>query len=257
MQEREGTGVLSGLRIARHDLVVVADDDVRYDDDGLTRIEGILADADLVRPQNHFDPLPWHARWDTARMLLNRSVAADHPGRWASAARSSCRSAATTATCCSRTSNWSGPSRPREAASSRRPTSSSGAVPRRLLGSSSSALDRPTTTGRSRSGSRRSWPPRPPRSRRSGAGDRPCSAWRRHRRSCWRASVGCGTAAGGSSTPVSPWLAPLWICERAVLSWFALARRLVSGGCPYAGTVIARAATPRILRRRLETRSAG
>ena len=73
-------GVLSGLRIARHDLVVVADDDVRYDDAGLARIGAILADADLVRPQNHFDPLPWHARWDTARMLLNRSVAADHPG---------------------------------------------------------------------------------------------------------------------------------------------------------------------------------
>ncbi len=36
--------------------------------------------ADLVRPQNVFDPLPWHARWDTARMLLNRAFGSDHPG---------------------------------------------------------------------------------------------------------------------------------------------------------------------------------
>src|SRR5204862_3284412 len=27
-----------------------------------------------------FDPLPWHARWDTARTLLNRSLGADFPG---------------------------------------------------------------------------------------------------------------------------------------------------------------------------------
>jgi hypothetical protein len=34
----------------------------------------------VVRPQNYFDPLPWHARWDTGRTLLNRAVAADWPG---------------------------------------------------------------------------------------------------------------------------------------------------------------------------------
>ena len=39
-----------------------------------------LPSADLVRPQNYFDPLPWHARWDTARILLNRAIGSDFPG---------------------------------------------------------------------------------------------------------------------------------------------------------------------------------
>ena len=30
-----------------------------------------------MRPQNYFDELPWHARWDTARSLLNRVFTGD------------------------------------------------------------------------------------------------------------------------------------------------------------------------------------
>jgi hypothetical protein len=33
-----------------------------------------------VRPQNYFDPLPWHACWDTSRTLINRVWSADFPG---------------------------------------------------------------------------------------------------------------------------------------------------------------------------------
>lgn len=73
-------GVLTGLHAARHPHVVFADDDVRYEGDALERLQGELDSADVVRPQNHFRPLPWHARWDTARMLINRSVSADFPG---------------------------------------------------------------------------------------------------------------------------------------------------------------------------------
>jgi len=73
-------GVMTGLRAAGHDLVVVADDDVRWDGDGLERAFRLLDGADLVRPQNYFDPRPWHARWDTARTLLNRSWGHDYPG---------------------------------------------------------------------------------------------------------------------------------------------------------------------------------
>ncbi|MGI9121136.1 MAG: hypothetical protein ACR2G7_13625 [Acidimicrobiales bacterium] len=40
----------------------------------------LLVHADLVCPQNHFDPLPWHARWDSARTLLNRAAGIDMPG---------------------------------------------------------------------------------------------------------------------------------------------------------------------------------
>lgn len=73
-------GVVTGMRRATADHVVIADDDVRYDEGALAAVLRLLRDADLVRPQNHFDPLPWHARWDTSRTLLNRSFGADYPG---------------------------------------------------------------------------------------------------------------------------------------------------------------------------------
>ena len=73
-------GVTTGMRVASHPRVVIADDDVRYDRSGLERIGRLLEDHDLVRPQNFFDPLPWHAAWDTGRTLLNRAFGADYPG---------------------------------------------------------------------------------------------------------------------------------------------------------------------------------
>jgi hypothetical protein len=73
-------GVLTGVDLAAGDLLVIADDDVRYEPAVLAEVAERLADADLVRPQNYFNPLPWHARWDTARSLLNRSFWADYPG---------------------------------------------------------------------------------------------------------------------------------------------------------------------------------
>jgi hypothetical protein len=66
------SGVTTGVRAARNELVVIADDDVRYDRDSLERVSRELEGAHLVRPQNYFDPLPWHARIETARTLLNR-----------------------------------------------------------------------------------------------------------------------------------------------------------------------------------------
>ena len=73
-------GVLTGIRHARHERVVIADDDVRYDAATLTAVIAALDDAEVVRPQNYFDPLPWHARWDTGRTLLNRAFGGDWPG---------------------------------------------------------------------------------------------------------------------------------------------------------------------------------
>jgi hypothetical protein len=70
-------GVVTGVREASCRWVVLADDDVRYDPLALRRTVGLLAEADLVRPQNYFDELPWHARWDTARSLLNRVFTGD------------------------------------------------------------------------------------------------------------------------------------------------------------------------------------
>ncbi|HJR92487.1 MAG TPA: glycosyltransferase family 2 protein [Acidimicrobiia bacterium] len=73
-------GVTTGIGCARHEVVVVADDDVRYDDAGLAAISAALADSEIVRPQNYFQPLPWHAAWDSARSLLNRCFGSDSPG---------------------------------------------------------------------------------------------------------------------------------------------------------------------------------
>ena len=73
-------GVVTGVRVARSERVVIADDDVRYDRRALERVLALLEEADVVRPQNVFRPQPWHARWDTGRTLLNRSVSADYPG---------------------------------------------------------------------------------------------------------------------------------------------------------------------------------
>ena len=54
--------------------VVIADDDVRYDPrPAHPRRRISCATHDLVRPQNYFSPLPWHAVWDTARTLINRA----------------------------------------------------------------------------------------------------------------------------------------------------------------------------------------
>jgi hypothetical protein len=73
-------GVRTAAALATRERLVIADDDVRYDGASLRRLLDLLDEFDLVRPQNYFDPLPWHARWDSARTLLNRSLGADFPG---------------------------------------------------------------------------------------------------------------------------------------------------------------------------------
>ncbi|MBA3628245.1 MAG: glycosyltransferase family 2 protein [Actinobacteria bacterium] len=74
-------GATIGIWAAGYEKIIVADDDVRYDRNALSRLVNLLDHADLVRPQNHFRrPMPWHAHWDTARTLLNRAAGADYPG---------------------------------------------------------------------------------------------------------------------------------------------------------------------------------
>jgi hypothetical protein len=73
-------GVMTGLHLATCEKVVIADDDVRYDDAGLHEMSRLLDDAEVVRPQNVFTDLPWHAWWDTGRTLLARVTGGDWPG---------------------------------------------------------------------------------------------------------------------------------------------------------------------------------
>lgn len=73
-------GVMTGVAAAKHDAVIVADDDVRYRRAALGRMVAALQNFSVVRPQNLFHPLPWHARWDTARSLVSRLAGGDWPG---------------------------------------------------------------------------------------------------------------------------------------------------------------------------------
>lgn len=74
-------GVLTGVSLARHEKVVVADDDIRYDAAGLAHVIELLDADDLIVVGNYFDPAPWHARWDMSRSLINRAVfGGDYPG---------------------------------------------------------------------------------------------------------------------------------------------------------------------------------
>jgi hypothetical protein len=73
-------GVVSGLRRVRTAKAVVADDDVRWDAFSLRRLADALDRADVVRPQNVFAPLPWHALLDTGRILIARATGGDWPG---------------------------------------------------------------------------------------------------------------------------------------------------------------------------------
>lgn len=73
-------GVMTGVRLARHDAVVIADDDVRYTFPVLVELLRRLEGAALVVPQNFFLTHPWHVRVDTARSLVNRACGGDFPG---------------------------------------------------------------------------------------------------------------------------------------------------------------------------------
>ena len=250
-------GVLTGLRLAEHELVVLADDDVRYDDAGLEGMRRLLAVADLVRPQNYFEPLPWHARWDTARTLCNRAFAADHPGTLG-VRRSFLASLG----------GYDGDVVFENLELIRTVRAGGGRV-----------VDEPSLFIRRR----------PPTFRRF-LEQRPRQAYddqaqplrfacflaaapagvvlaRRRPRGLLVVAAGAIVAAGVGRARhrgrevfdrASPFFAPLWVAERAVFAWVALAQRLVRGGCPYAGTVIERAANPtRVLRRRLRSSVSG
>ncbi len=239
------SGVLTGVRHARHERVVLADDDVRYDASSLGRVVALLDDAEVVRPQNVFRPRPWHARWDTGRTLLNRLTGGDWPGTLA--VRRSALEA---------TDGYRGDVlfenlelvRTVEAAGGRQ------VVPLHLF------VDR-----------------RPPSTRHflSQRVRQAYDEWARPGRFAvqlalapaaavlitggeWLvlgAGIGAVIAAaeagrrraGGRSvfSPAAAFWAPLWLAERAVTSWLALGTRLIFGGVRYGDRRLREAATSR------------
>jgi hypothetical protein len=250
-------GVLTGLRLASHELVIIADDDVRYDEASLAQTVAALTTADVVRPQNYFQPLPWHARWDSGRMLLNRLTGGDWPGTLG-VRRSRLQA----------TNGYDG-SVMFENLELVRTVLASGGRERVLYGAY--VLRRPSTT-------KHFWSQRIRQAYDEIA--RPARmipqlivlplalalAITGH----WLA-IAIGAAAivivaelgrrrerATRVFPAStPLFAPLWVAERAICSWLALGARIFLGGVPYRGTILHSAATPmRVLRQRHAARAA-
>jgi hypothetical protein len=244
-------GVLTGLRLASHERVVIADDDVRYDEPTLRRVAGALDDAHVVRPQNWFEPLPWHARWDSGRMLLNRIAGGDWPGTLA-VRRSILRA----------TGGYDGRAMFENLELVRTVLAAGG---REVVLLDAYVARRPSTTAHF-------WSQRVRQA---------YDELARPGRLAWQlallpaaiglvivfgpaalavaavvaialAEVGRRRAGGRAYFPFSAALmAPAWIAERALCSWLAVGARVVLGGVPYRGTVLHHAATPlRVLRSR-------
>lgn len=239
-------GVVTGLRLARTDRVIIADDDVRYDGPALERVVRLLDHADLVRPQNYFDPCPWHAMWDTARTLLNRMAGGDYPGTLAVrrtaipdgydgdvlfenlelirtvAARGG--RVVTPLDCYVRRLP---PTARHFWSQRRRQAYDDFAQPVRLTGALLTIPVCAALLGR------RQWPPLL-------AGALTAIAL---------AEAGRARAGGRQNFPAAAALfAPLWLLERGVCSWLALFDRIAHGGVRYNGVVIRKAASsPRAL----------
>lgn len=235
-------GVLTGLDLARHERMIIADDDVRYDRAGLEAVAAGLVGADVVVPQNYFRPLCWHAGYETSRILLHRALDGDFPGTLG-VRRSALR----------RSDGYAGDVMFENLELMRTVRAYGGRV----------VWDRSLLVAR-----------RPPPARHF-IGQRPRQAYDElarpvhlavsltvlpalavavARRRWW--AVGAGAAVtmviaeagrhrggGADRFPVAgSLLAPLWVLERGVASWLALWWRL-RGGVPYAGSRLKRAAT--------------
>jgi hypothetical protein len=74
--------IQTGVRLASMQKIVLADDDIRYSAAEIDRVCALLESFDVVRPQNFLAPLPWWARMEAARMLVNRATlrTGDYPG---------------------------------------------------------------------------------------------------------------------------------------------------------------------------------
>ncbi|HEV2767757.1 MAG TPA: hypothetical protein VGV63_08655, partial [Acidimicrobiales bacterium] len=245
-------GVITGVRAAGHERVVVGDDDVRWTRPDLERVACMLDHADLVCPQNYFDPLTWHARWDTARTLVNRAAGIDFPGTLAVRRSTFLRAGGYDGDVLFenleliRTIRAVGghavsvpdlhvrrlPSTARHFWSQRvRQAYDDLAMPVRLVGELAVV---PLVVSETAQG----------RARPLALGATAVVA---------AAEVGRRRDGGAAVFPAScSWLAPVWLLERGVCIWAALALRVLRGGVPYAGTVLRTSAhREATLRRRL------
>ncbi len=249
-------GVTTGVRAATTEHVVIADDDVRYTASSLGAVAAALddADVDVVVPQNVFagGPQPWHARWDGARSLVNRAIGFDPPGTLG-LRRSTFLAAG----------GYDGDVLFENLELIRTVAAGGGGI----------AVRRDIAVERQPPEARRFWEQRVRQAYDEFARPTrmvaflaivPVTGWLT-RRVRWAplavaavsiavAEVGRRRDGGRAMFPATtPLFAPLWIAERAVTSWVALASRVFRGGVPYRGVVLRRSATSM---RRLRARHA-
>ena len=246
-------GVVTGIRHAAGDYVLIADDDVRYEEQTLLRVRKELESAELVRPQNYFNPLPWHAAWDTSRTLLNRSFGADYPGTlgirrafFMQLGGSYDGDTMFENLELMRTVEAGGGSisSPLDIYVRRLPPDSAHFFSQRVR-QAYDDLSQP-----SRLALFLSLLPA-------------VAATRRGRRTKFLAALAAASIAlaelgrrRAGGTKVFPWytslMAPAWVSERAICSWLALCSRVFRGGIAYGGGIVPKAAnSPKELRRRL------
>jgi hypothetical protein len=244
-------GVLTGLRLGSRENVIIADDDVRYQDAAMDAVAAALANADVVRPQNYFDPLPWHACWDTARTLLNRVTGGDWPGTLG------VRRAALAAT---------------------------GGYDGGVMFENLELVRTIVAAGGREAALLEVFVQRRPSTVRQFWSQRVRQAYdelARPRRLAFQLAllpaaavlavtghwglITAGAALGIAAAEAGRWrgggrrvfaaraslFAPAWLAERAIAAWLAVGARMLLGGIPYRGRVLRRAATPaRVLRAR-------
>ncbi|HEX8772881.1 MAG TPA: glycosyltransferase family 2 protein [Pyrinomonadaceae bacterium] len=66
-------GIHTGIALSTYERVILADDDIRYTPEDVQRMIRLLGSHEMVRPQNYPRPLPFWARTEAARMLINRA----------------------------------------------------------------------------------------------------------------------------------------------------------------------------------------
>jgi hypothetical protein len=249
-------GVTTGIRYSKTDAIVVADDDIRLDRSSIERMIGALREHDVVIAQSYFDPAPWHAQWDEARILLNRAFGMHFPAALAlrrslfleiggydgdvlfenlELLRSMRFGGAKIARPNDLFVRHLAPERHAFASQRVRQAYDDFTLPARMMLWLSLL---PVTL---------------------------IALRRRRFGSIIAAGVGVtliaevGRRRGGGSRvypATAPLFAPLWLAERALCSWGAVWYRLIKGGVPYRDGVIKRAATPpKELRLRIQARA--
>jgi glycosyl transferase family 2 len=252
-------GVCAGVRAATSERIIVADDDVRYTPVSVRAVADALDDADVVVPQNVFPPdMPWHARWDSSRSLINRALGTDYPGTLA--LRRSTFVAA---------GGYDGDVLFENLELIRTVEAAAGRV--RIRRDLFVTRLPPGTDRFLEQRVRQAYDDfaRPARLIAALATLPLVAAAARGRRwgllaagtlaSIAVAEVGRRRDDGVAHFPAStPLFAPVWLVERGACAWLAVASRLVLGGCVYRGRVIRQAATPRReLRRRQRAQRRG